>query len=84
MEMSKLKNEIIDRINAINDEKQLFRIEFMIENILASSDKTDFWDTLPQAIIESIIEAEKEAETGDIIPHEQAMKEIKSKLHFLQ
>ncbi len=82
MEASELKKEIIERINEIEDEKQLLRIEIMIENLLASAAKTDFWDELPETIKQEIVEAEKEAEAGLLIPHEEVMRKIKARYNI--
>jgi predicted transcriptional regulator len=83
MEVSELKKEIIERINEIDDEKQLLRIEIMIENLMASS-TNDFWDDLPDEVKKSIEAGLKDIDEGRTTPHEQAMAEIRKKFNIPQ
>jgi hypothetical protein len=76
MEVSELKKEIIERINEIEDENQLVKIEIMIENLLART-RGDFWDDLPDHVKRDIEEAREEIKAGKVIPHAQAMDEIR-------
>lgn len=66
MEASEFKKEIIERINEIEDEKQLLRIEIMIDNLLASS-KGDFCDDLSDHVKEDIEEARQEVREGKVV-----------------
>lgn len=81
MEVSEIRNEIIERINEIEDEKQLLQIEKIIEDLL-SNNQPDFWVELPDHVKRDSEEAEKELEQGLGIPHEQAMREIRSKYNI--
>jgi predicted transcriptional regulator len=84
MEVSELRKEIIERINEIEDEQQLLRIEVMIENLLASTSKIDFWDELPDEVKKSIEAGLKDADEGRTTPHEQVMKEMRKKFNIPQ
>lgn len=76
METSELRKEMIERINEIEDEQQLLRIEAMIENLLAASSKTDFWDELPEEAKKGIEAGQKDFQEGRWYSHEEAMKEV--------
>jgi predicted transcriptional regulator len=78
MEVSELKKEIIDRINEIEDEQQLLRIQVMIEKLVATS-TGDFWDELPDEVKKSIEAGLKDVDEGRTTPHEQVLKEMKEK-----
>lgn len=81
METSELKKEIIDRINSIDDEKQLLQIEALLEGLVTNVE-IDFWDELPDSVKKEIEEAEKELTEGKGIPHAQVMAEIKARFNI--
>lgn len=49
----------------------------MVFAMLEAEQHYDFWDELPDKIKEDIDEAIKQADSGQLIPHEEVMKKYK-------
>jgi len=49
----------------------------MVFAMLEAEQQYDFWDELPETIKERIDEAIKQADSGQLIPHEEVMKKYK-------
>jgi hypothetical protein len=75
MDIQSLKLDLVSRI--IKIEKPALLIE--ISNFLQKETKTDWWDTLPAEVQESILEGLDDARKGDVFTHEHIMQETKEK-----
>ena len=52
--------------------------ELKIKNILEIlDDSSDWWDSLPQAIIDEVNESQKELKAGKGVSHQEALNQIK-------
>jgi predicted transcriptional regulator len=71
-----LKNTLHEMIDQVDDPDVLFAIKKLLKN----QSHADFWDELPDEVKESIEIGLKQAENGEVIPHEEVMKRIEEKL----
>jgi predicted transcriptional regulator len=76
MSTTELKSTLHTLIDSINDSKTLNAIYTLLSNKTKS---VDFWDELSDEQKTEIEESIAEADRGELIPHEQVMKEIKAK-----
>ena len=53
-----------------------------VEEVLKKEKETDWWDELSEAERQSIEQGLAEADRGELIPHEEVMKEIKAKYNL--
>lgn len=53
-----------------------------VEEVLKKEKEQDWWDEISDAERQSIEMALSEADRGELIPHEEVMKEIKAKYNF--
>ena len=77
MSTTELKSNLYKLIDSINDSKKLKMIYAFLSN--KDAVKVDFWDELSDEQKAEIEESIAELDKGVGIPHEQVMKEIKSK-----
>ena len=79
MKTTDLKKDISQIINKIDDENILQSIKIFIYNQVAQEDDYDFWDELPESVKASINIGIKQADAGELTPHNEVMETIKSK-----
>ena len=53
-----------------------------VEEILKSEKETDWWNEISDAERQSIEQGLAEADKGELIPHEQVMREVKAKYNL--
>ena len=70
----KQKNKIVEKIMQSEDDVLLNEIDSLL-----TGSKHDFWNDLPGAIKRSIDQAKTELDSGEGIPHQQVMSEIKAR-----
>ncbi len=78
MDIQALKLDLVFKI--INIEKPALLLE--INKILQKESKTDWWDTLPMEVQESIMEGLENVNKGNVFTHEQVVREAKQKYGF--
>ena len=78
MSLQSKKLELVQLI--LNTEKPA--ILARVEAILKKEQASDWWDELSQAEQESIEKGLAEADKGELIPHEEVMKEARSKYNL--
>ena len=76
MSTTELKSSLHTLIDTINDSKTLNAIFTLLSN---KSKSVDFWDELSAEQKAEIDASIAEADRGELIPHEQVMKEIRAK-----
>lgn len=78
MNVQAKKLEIVQLI--LNTEKPtLLR---MVEDVLKREKVADWWDEISPAERKTIERGIEEADRGELIPHEQVMKEVRAKYHL--
>ena len=75
MNLQSKKLELVQLI--LNTEKPTILAK--VEAVLKKEKGTDWWDDISQAEKESIEKGLAEADKGELIPHEEVMKEARSK-----
>jgi len=75
MDIQTRKLELMRMILNTNKPSILEKVAMIFEREKTS----DFWDNLPDNIKESIEAGIKEADKGDLIPHQEVMKKVKAK-----
>jgi len=65
-----MKDQLHEMIDRIDDPEVLYAIRDILNQPLAP----DFWDELPQEVKKSIEIGLKQADNGEVIPHEEVMK----------
>ncbi len=78
MDIQTLKLDLVLKI--INIEKPTLLLE--INKILQKESKSDWWDTLPVEVQESIMEGLENVNNGNVYTHEQVVREAKQKYGF--
>lgn len=78
MSTAELKYSLFKAIDSINDSKTLEAIY----SFIAKKKDVDFWDELSPEEKEAIEDGVAQAERGELIPHEDVMKEIKNKFNL--
>ncbi len=78
MDIQALKLDLVLKI--INIENPTLLLE--INKILQKESKTDWWDTLPVEVQESIMEGLENVNKGNVYTHEQVVREAKQKYGF--
>ena len=63
-------------IDQVDDHEVLYAVQ----ELLSSQPSVDFWDELPEEVKKSIEIGVKQAENGEVIPHEEVMKRLEEKL----
>ncbi|MBP7281196.1 MAG: hypothetical protein KBA66_06460 [Leptospiraceae bacterium] len=79
MNAIELKSDILKLINIIEDESFLHAIRILLLKQIPNSETKDFWNDLPIRIRKDIETALMEADKGELIPHEEVMKEFRVK-----
>lgn len=79
MNTLKLKSDIVELVNAIEDELVLYAIRVLLLKQVSKDKAIDFWDELPNFVKIDIQEAIEQADKGEVFSHEEVMKEIKEK-----
>ena len=79
MNAIELKSDILKLINIIEDESFLHAIRILLLKQIPNSETKDFWNDLPIRIRKDIETALMEADKGELIPHEEVMKEMRVK-----
>lgn len=72
MDLANEKMKLIDKIIHTDSEELIGWLKEVL-----SSDEVDFWDELPENIKASVERGIVQAESGETIPHEQAIKKLK-------
>ncbi|MEX2410258.1 MAG: hypothetical protein WD607_02610 [Candidatus Paceibacterota bacterium] len=75
MNLQSKKLELVQLI--LNTEKPAILAK--VEAVLKKEKMADWWDEISQEERESIEKGLAEADEGDLIPHEEVMKEVRSK-----
>ena len=75
MNLQSKKLELVQLI--LNTEKPAILAK--VEAVLKKEKRTDWWDDISQAEKESIEKGLAEADKDELIPHEEVMKEVRSK-----
>ncbi len=84
MSTIELKSRLHELIESIEDNKVLSAIYVLLtKKQFKVKDKVDFWDELPEEVKNDIDEAVEEGKRGEVIPHKEAMKQIREKLELL-
>jgi len=78
MNLQAKKLELVQLI--LNTEKPT--VLAMVEAVLKKEQDSDWWDGLSEDERKAIEEGLKEADRGELIPHEQVMKEVKTKYNL--
>ncbi len=78
MSLQAKKLELVQLI--INTRKPL--ILKKVEKILKNEEETDWWDEISEEERLSINKGLAEADKGDLLPHEEVMKEVKAKYNL--
>jgi predicted transcriptional regulator len=76
MNYLELKNTLHEMIDQVEDPEVLYALQELLKN----QSQTDFWDELPEEVKESIEIGLKQAENGEVIPHEEMVQRIEEKL----
>jgi hypothetical protein len=76
MNYLELKNTLHEMIHQVDDPEVLYAVH----ELLNSQSTVDFWDELPKEVKKSIEIGLKQAENGEVIPHEEVMQRIEEKL----
>ena len=85
MSTVELKSNLHNLIDTINDSKTLNAIYTLLKKNSAASKTNQLdWDSLSHAEKIAIDKAIKQADNGELIPHNQVMKELKTKYKFLK
>ena len=85
MSTIELKSSLHNLIDTINDSKTLKAIYTLLKKNSAASKTNQLdWDSLSDAEKKAIDKAIKQADNGELIPHDQVMKELKTKYKFLK
>jgi hypothetical protein len=71
---SALKYELIEKIVQTNDQELLGRVKFLLEG-----GETQNWDDLDPALKAALKRGLKQADNGELTPHEEVMAHIKEK-----
>lgn len=79
MSAIELKSDILKLINLIEDESFLHAIRILLLKQIPNTETKDFWYDLPFRIRKDIETALVEADIGEIISHEEVMKEMRVK-----
>ena len=79
MSAIELKSEILKLINLIEDESFLHAIRILLLKQIPNTETKDFWNDLPIRIRKDIETALIEADKGELISHEEVMKEMRVK-----
>jgi len=75
MNLQARKLELVQLILNIDQPNLLDKIS----QLLKQEKEADWWDEIPESVQESIQISLEQADRGETIPHEEAMKEIKAK-----
>jgi len=76
MNYLELKSTLHEMIDQVDDPEVLYAVQELLNSQLS----VDFWDELPDEVKKSIEIGLKQAENGEVIPHEEVMKGIEEKL----
>lgn len=71
-----MKDQLHEMIDRIDDPEVLYAIRDILIQPLAA----DFWDELPEEVKKSIEIGLKQADNGEVIPHEEVMKKYEKLL----
>lgn len=77
MNAAELRSNLHNLIDTINDSKTLKAVYALIAK--RTKQEADWWDELPDEVKADIEEGLKELDAGLGIPHDEVMKEIKSR-----
>jgi len=80
MNAVELKSDLHQLIDKINDVSILNAVKVLLAKGEAA---TDWWDEIGQEEKQAIEKGLAEADRGEVIPHEEVMKEVKAKYKLL-
>jgi hypothetical protein len=75
MKIESLREEIIKKVNSIEDKSFLIELEQLLQN----SDEKEFWNELPEEVKSKIELGRKEISEGRFFDHEEIQKEVKNR-----
>ena len=78
MNLQAKKLEIVQLI--LNTEKP--SVLKKVEDVLKKEEPSDWWDEISEAERQAIEESLAEADRGEVIPHEEVMKQIKDRYNL--
>ena len=78
MSIAELKNYLVKQIIDIEDESLLEKVKSFVSS-LRREKSADWWDELSQEEKDALDEGIAQADRGELIPHDEVMKEIKAK-----
>ncbi len=79
MDAIELKSDLHNLIDKVNDTSILMTIR----NILSKqTEESDWYDQLSESERKLIDQGLAEADSGDLIPHQEVMREVKAKYNF--
>ena len=81
MSTAELKNYLQQQIANIEDVSLLEKVKSYLST-LVNGKEVDFWDELSDEDKADIEEGLAQADRGELIPHEEVMKEIKEKYNL--
>ena len=77
MDVIELRTDLHNMIDKISDSNILNAVKTLLSE--KATKQADWWDEISEDERKSIEEGLAEADRGDLIPHEQVMKELKSR-----
>ena len=83
MSTAELKNYLVKQIIDIEDENLLEKVKSYVSS-LRKEKSADWWDDLSQEEKDALDEGIAQADRGELIPHDEVMKEIKAKYNLKQ
>ena len=81
MSTAELKNYLVKQIIDIEDESLLEKVKSYVSS-LRKEKSADWWDDLSQEEKDALDEGIAQADRGELIPHDEVMKEIKAKYNL--
>jgi len=79
MGATELKTDLHTIIDNIDDKNLLNKVYTVLLNLVTIKPAVDFWDELSAEEKEAIEEGLAQADRGELIPHEEVMKEMRLK-----
>ena len=79
MNTIELKTDLFNLIDEIEDKNVLMAIRILLLTQKSEVEEPDFWDELPSGVIEDINIGLLQADSGNVVSHEEAMDGIRAK-----
>ena len=81
MSTAELKNYLVKEITNIDDNTLLEKVKSYLSTLVKGKE-VDFWDELSDEDKADIEEGIAQADRGELIPHEEVMREIKKRYNL--